>query len=165
MPRLKSTGTNGVLRIQSTSAGWLSMHGPAWNLLDCGPLDSAGPKRGGGGVIISGVEGVWPLPTRPTLALHSLPFIVTGDVDPAGTVIALGSRESTFDTTMKYLNAQLIATPASSDGTRLAELTLRNGDVRHAAIHCLGFTWVGNLTTGHSRAFTFDIDIPSGRFV
>jgi len=160
-------GTNGILEIESASAGWFSMHGPAWNLFDCAPLSADSPKRGGGGTTIPGVAGTDGNPSYPTLSSLSLPFAVTGDVDPAGLVPGTGTidaREAQFDTTLAYLKAQITATAASVDGTRAARLTLRNGDVLTADIHCLAFTFVANLATGYSRMFTFDIDIPDGTF-
>ncbi len=165
MPKLHYLGTNGKLEIMSTSAGWFSMHGYAWNATDCGVLDADAPRRGGGGLVIPGEDGTLGLLLRPTLASYSLPFIVTGDVDPLGNKVgSIAARESQFDTTMKYLKAQITAIPGTDDGTRSARLTLRNGDVRYADIHCVQFTFVGNLASGYSRQFTFDIDIPKGAF-
>lgn len=167
MPKLKYLGTNGILEVLSASAGWLSLHGYAWNILDCASLDSEAPKRGGSGLIIPGVDGLDALPTRPTGASHSLPMVITGDVDPAGNKPGTNTRterEAQLDTTLKYLNSQLIATPATDDGTRPARFTLRNGDVRTANIHCLAITFVSNLADGANRAYTFDIDIPAGAF-
>lgn len=161
-------GTNGILEIQAATAGWLSMHGNAWNLFDCSPLSADGSRRGGGGTIIPGVSGTDADPSRVTMSAHSLPFVVTGEVDPTGAIPGDGSiaaREAQFDTTLAYLKAQITAEASSTDGTRPARLTLRNGSVLHADIHCLAFTFVQNLATGYSRMFTFDLDIPNGVFV
>lgn len=168
MPKLKYLGTNGILEVFAATAGWLSLHGYAWNVLDCAVLDNDAPKRGGSGIVIPGIDGLDALPTHPTGVSYSLPMVITGDVDPAGVRPGANSRaerEAQLDTTLKYLKAQLTATAASADGTRPARLTLRNGDVRTANIHCNGITFVSDLTDGANRSYTFDIDIPTGRFV
>lgn len=167
MSKLKPFGTNGQLSVLGATAGWISLHTYAWNITDCGELWLFGPKRAQN-VLIPGVAGRLGRPRNPDEASYSLPFLVTGDCDPLGVKPGANTildREKQLETTLAYLNAQLTATPSTDDGTRPARLTMPSGTIRTADIQVMSITFVQNLATGSSRAYTFDLTIPDGRFV
>lgn len=164
MSGLPHTGTNGVLEIEGETAGWLSMHTFAWNILDNLELWLQAPVRGVD-VLVPQVAGLYEQPRYPTAATHHLPFVVSGETDAAGFPAPIASRITQLETSLAYLDAQIFATPSDPNSLRNARLTKPSGTVLTARIHCLGLTPVSHSDDGVIQGFTFDIDIPRpGRF-
>jgi hypothetical protein len=149
----------------STALGALTingvlMHRGAWDCVDVLELWEAADQRGSDR-IISGVNGVIPFPRRPTVTKHSLPMVISGAVDQAGTpntdpIIGL---EANID----YLEANVVNGSVAADGTVAASIVKPSGATRTANIHVLALR-LGKRVRWNLLA-TLDISIPTGVFV
>lgn len=151
---LNSSTATGALTISS-----VSMHCPAWNLLDLVPLWLHNAVRGTN-VVIPGSTGTRAYPQRVHEARHSLVMAITGWVDRNGTANA--DEWDGLQVNIEYLRANVIAPPTAPTATRAATLVMPDGTTRSANIQ------VVNLELGRHIKSQFeavlDIIIPSGRF-
>lgn len=149
----------------NTSAGELridnvSMHTPAWRVLDVGKLLFDSPLRGQY-VVVPGVDGAAVVPRRNDSAQWSLEFVIIGDCDHTGQEYA--NKQEGFVSNLNYLMSHMSGRNLSGDRTVSAtlqapgELTTRSAD-----IHC----WIepGELTTNWWKC-TLEVHIPAGAFL
>ncbi len=164
----QDTYPTGRLSIEGTS-GWLLMHGPAWNVLDCLDLWVEANKRGQDRLLPT-TAGVVAYKRRTTATDHLLSLAVCGDCDRNGVTNAdpwVGLQAN-----LAYLYDQIVVTPSTTAGTRNARLTMPNGTDRSAATHVLGIergpsmegTNVLSGLAGVVVICSLSISIPSGRF-
>lgn len=141
----------------------VSMHTPAWNVLELRDLWLGNEVRGQDR-LIPGVSGLRPFRRRITAAQHSLPMFIAGFASPDGTP-AVGEEEirEQLEANIEFLMANVVEPVATVAGTRSATLRLPSGATRTAQIH------VNKITPGTYNPYglrcTLDIDIPAGRFV
>lgn len=163
----------GELSVDASPTGhlgtFLSLHNPAWLVVDLRDLWFPGLQRGAD-LIIPGVPGVRARQRRVTVTTHSLPTVITGDANVNGIAPACGADfDAAFDNRMRQLKTNIdlfvsvfVVPTGTGDGTRAARLVLPDGETRTADIHVTGFTPGGRvdvLQTG-----TLEISIPAGAF-
>jgi hypothetical protein len=148
----------------STALGALTinavlMHRGAWDCVDVLELWEAADQRGSDR-IIPGVAGVIPFLRRPTVTKHSLPMVISGAVNQAGTpnVDPIAGLQANID----YLNANVVTGSVAADGTVAASIVMPSGATRTANIHVLALR-LGKRVSWNTLA-TLDISIPAGRF-
>lgn len=137
----------------------ISMHTPAWNVLDCTPLWWNQSIRGQN-LVLPGAVGTHAYPVRVHEARHSLEMAITGWVDQSGTPYA--DEWEGLEANIEYLRANVAEPPAAPTATRAATLVMPSGATRNADIQVTGLITVQHLKA-RARAI-LDIVIPSGRF-
>ena len=152
---LNSDTQTGALTISG-----VSMHGPAWNLLDLVPLWLHQQTRGSN-VLIPGTAGTRAYPLRVHEARHSLEMAITGWVDRNG--VDQSDEWEGLQTNIEYLRANIVSPPAAPTAIRAATLVMPDGTSRTADIQVIGLT-LGRHLFSHFSA-VLDIVIPTGRFV
>jgi hypothetical protein len=145
----------------SLSIAGVSMHGPAWDVVDLVPLWRNPAKRGGPNRAIPGISGRVPYPRRVDETAHALPFLVHGEVNRLG--VPQANPWAGLQANLDYLWSNVIIPTGLTDGTRAATLTMPDGTTRTAAIIVEGLTPGGFVK--YVRKFTLDIIIPAGMFV
>lgn len=91
----------------------------------------------------------------------SLQLIVGGDVSMAG--VAASNRLAQLDTTMAYLEAQIVTPPSDPDGYP-SVLTLRTGATLTADVVIETWDVEPHPNRSAMNVVTFDLAIPSGRY-
>lgn len=135
------------------------MHTPAWTIVDVTQLWMGANIRGGDRLLPS-TPGVIPYRRRMTVTRHSLPMVIVGYVDQAGT--PYNDPWEGLETNIDYLRAWIVDPTNVGDGTLPATLTMPSGGTRTADIHVLGLS-LGIVSRARMRA-TLDISIPEGVF-
>lgn len=137
----------------------ISMHGPAWNVLDCMPLWLPQSTRGTN-VVIPGAAGTRAYPIRLHEARHSLEMAITGWADRNG--VLTNDPWVGLQANIEYLRANIEAPPAAPTATRTATLLMPDGTSRSANIQVVSLTIVWHVQTNVGALL--EIVIPSGRF-
>jgi hypothetical protein len=145
--------STGELLIDGTS-----LHCPAWVATDLTPLWLPGEVRGSDR-LLPGVVGVKPYRRRLTVTSVDLPMIVTGHVQPDGTLNEDGWAG--LQENLAQLSSWVTDSPAD-DGTWPAELIMPDGSSRTADVHVLALR-LGELGIGATLA-SIELSIPAGRF-
>lgn len=143
---------NGELTINN-----VSMHTPAWCVLDLAQLWMPNAVRGQN-VIIPGAAGQRAYRIRRDQARYSLPMVITGYVDDLGDRYAdpwIG-----FVINLDFLRANVIDPPVAA--TQVAELIMPDGSLRVENIQVVGFTLADDPAP--MKRATLDIVVPSGIF-
>lgn len=143
-----------------TIAG-VSMHGPAWDVVDLVPLWLTPTVRGGPNRAIPGIAGRRSFQRRIDETAVSLPMLVQGEVDRLG--VAQANPWAGLQANVAYLRANVVDPTGLTDGTRAASLLMPNGTTRTASVVVLGMT--PGAFVKYVRKFTLDILIPAGGFV
>lgn len=143
----------------------ISMHGPAWNILDLRDLWMPASIRGSD-TIIPGAIGVLAHRRRVTVTRHTLPMALTGECDKDG-IPAPGIGDPVdllkqLQDNIDYLRENVVDPTNVGNGTRAATLTMPDGSERTADIHVEGLTIVSAVQ--HVLATTLNISIPAGLF-
>lgn len=143
-----------------TIAG-VSMHTPAWDVVDLVPLWVTPTVRGGPNRAIPGISGRRSFQRRFDETAHSLRMIVHGEVNRLG--VPQANPWAGLQANIAYLRANVVDPTGATDGTRAATLAMPDGSTRTANIVVLGMT-PGEFVK-YVRKFTLDILIPAGGFV
>lgn len=157
MPALTYNTAAGDLTI-----GGVALNGPAWKVLNLlelwQPADQRGSDR-----LVPGTAGVLAQQRRETVTRRSLQMLIVGDINWEGTPQA--DKYEGLQSNVSYLVSTVVTPTGTGDGTRLAALTMPNGDVRNEYVHVVGFEF-GNFREDAAwlRA-VLTISIPSGRIL
>jgi len=154
MAGLNCTGCGGELVIEG-----FEMNTAAWCLVDLVPLWFNTETRGSN-VLIPGASGQRAYPIRVDETRHSLPMIITGEVNEF--CVLYNDPMIGLETNLALIVAAVVNPPAAPTATQTATLTLPSGATRTAEIQVNGLTpgeHVGPLLKA-----TFDITIPLGKF-
>lgn len=119
--------------------GDVSMHTPAWCLLDLSELWST-PALRGSNRLIPGRQGRKPYRRRLDETQMSLPLLITGYCDSDGraySTIGLDLFQG-LEANMAYLQNNVALPPDTADSTRVATLTLPSGNTRMSYVQVLG---------------------------
>lgn len=138
----------------------ISMHTPAWTVVDLTMLWMGAEIRGGDRLLPT-VPGVIPYRRRMTVTQHSLPMVIVGYVDESGTPYS--DPWEGLEANIDYLRGWIVDPTNVGDGTLPAELTMPSGVTRTADIHVVALS-LGNISKAMMRA-TLEISIPQGVFV
>lgn len=114
---------------QITSDRYIDIDGvpletPAWHTVNLLEVFKPAAKRGGSGVLIPTRDGRVPVKARPDETTRTIQLWLENHVDWEG--VAYENRASGFIWNVDHLKQEIIASPGTSDGTRV--LTLHLGD-------------------------------------
>lgn len=148
------------IKCQDSSYGSLkidnvSLHTPAWCVMNLSELWST-PDYRGGDVLIPYKQGQRAYRRRLDTTRYSLPMIVTGYCDHIGTPhadFAAGLEEN-----IRYLMTYVALPTNIGDGTRTAVWTLPSAATVTAKVHVLGLK--GDLLPGALFRPTLEISVP-----
>lgn len=153
MPGLIVPTATGELFINS-----ISMHTPAWCVLDLLPL-WAFPATRGGNVIVPGASGQRAYPRRIDETTYSLEMVIVGDVDQSGD--PYDNPLVGLQTNLEYLWDNVVSPPDAPTATRPAELDMPDGSTRSDDVQVA-------LELGrhgaHDVLAVLELTVPSGRF-
>lgn len=138
----------------------VSMHTPAWNVLDCLPLWLRGGVLGENATM-PGANGTRALWYRRDEARHSLEMAITGFYDWTGAPYA--DSWAGLQTNLDYLSANVAEPPTPPTPSVSASLVMPDGSTRNAQIQVVALTVVEHYNV--ATAALLDIVIPAGRFV
>lgn len=137
-----------------------TMHRSAWCCVDLTPL-WIGPEVRGENVIVPGAQGTRAQRRRVTETSYSLPFAISGVVDPDGNPVANPMNQLKLN--IDYLRENVIDPPPNQARTRSATLTLPDGmTVLTAEVQVVRFQMGDHAGPVVRAALT--ILIPAGRF-
>lgn len=131
----------------------------AWCVLDLSDLWMPADVRGGDR-LLPGATGVIAFRRRRTVTRHSLPMVITGEVNRNGVENAdvwIGLQEN-----IAYLRTNLIDPLTTGNGLRSAVLIMPDSTSRSANVHMLGLKR-GRVLEGRMLA-TLEMSIPAGVF-
>lgn len=137
----------------------ISMHTPAWSVLDLLPLWQF-PATRGENILIPAVDGMLPTPRLIDQTTVQLEIAITGAVNLDGEANAnpmIGLQEN-----IDYLNDNIGSPPPLPDTTRPALLTMPDGSMRSADVQCVLLL---RPLAGHDVDGLLVVTIPAGRFV
>lgn len=136
----------------------VSMHTPAWLVLDLAPLWGF-PAERGQNLIIPGQAGTRPYARVIDETVCALGFHIVGDVGHTGSTNA--DPVAGLVANLDYLWANVISVPATVDGTRFAELTMPDSSTRVADIQVR--LELEPLGASDVKGVLF-VTVPAGRF-
>lgn len=141
-----------------------TMHGPGWCLTDLTALWTEAQVVGEDRPIPDG-DAV-PYRRKITITEHSLDLVIGGDTDQTG--VEYASPWVGLEENIAWLQANITDPPATTAGTRAAQLIMPSGEIRTADIHVLpirlGPPLAADPNDGAIFAATLQIIIPDGRF-
>lgn len=137
--------------------GGISMHCPAWNVIDPRPLWLPGLLRGEN-LVVPGATGRRHLNKKLDERRVSLPMVLTGDADRTGSPACGDDPVAQMQLNMDFLVANVL-TPTG--GTRAGQLVMPSGPTRTATLE-VGLT--EGFASAHAWNLTLDLVILEGRF-
>lgn len=135
----------------------VSLHTPAWSVLDLLPLWSFPPTRGSN-VVIPGAAGKRAYRRRVDEMIALLQMLITGEVDQDDT--PYDDLMEGLQTNLEYLWENVVSPP--SGATRTAVLTLPDGSTSTGPVQ-VGLE-LGEHTNGLVKA-VLSVTVPSGRLI
>lgn len=140
----------------------VSMHTPAWCVLDVLPLYLPTGTRGHNS-IIPHTAGRYPRPLRIDESRYSLPMLISGGHDRNGNVYA--DRWAGLQANLVYLNSQIVTPPTYPVVTVEGILRMPDGTVRGADVQVPSIELLNPRTTGAQLEAILELVVPSGQFV
>lgn len=139
------------------SLGGVNMNCPAWKMLDLSALWYKLEKRGQD-IVVPGVSGMLSYPRRATGTSHSLPMVIVGDCDPAGSPFA--NPWIGLESNINVLRGTVL----DAFTTIGAVLTMPSGATRSGPVQIDSFE-LGDHTFTARYAAVLNLTIPAGVLV